>query len=347
MNVAQRVRWLTTGLIADPSCYEQKLAEYVARSESRVKHLAGFLSNRNEQWSPYTQLPESILGLLIRLLGTRYTSYRSSGSSFVSPSMEVSDLVARLIARLGAIPTELATNELEKLIEMDELPEWNKTLRRALYHQLARRREANFLHPNVQQVNRTLQNSEPANVADLVALTLDHIRDLSKRIRDTNTNDYKQYWNLDERGKPVNRRHEEACRDAFLSDLRDRLAPQNVDVQPEGQYAENKRADIRVSVGGADGFNVPIEIKCNDHRDLWHAMHSQLKSKYTRDPGAYGYGVYLVFWFGTGCTPPPPEGTSPKTAVELESRLQATLTSREEQRQISIAVIDCSVPVQK
>jgi hypothetical protein len=347
MNVAQRVRWLTTGLIADPSCYEQKLAEYVARSESRVKHLAGFLSNRTEQWSPYTQLPESTLGLLIRLLGTRYTPYRISGSSFVSPSMEVSDVVGKLIARLGAIPTELATNELEKLIEMDELPEWNKTLRRALYHQLARRREANFLHPNVQQVNRTLQNSEPANVADLVALTLDHIRDLSKRIRDTNTNDYKQYWNLDERGKPVNRRHEEACRDAFLSDLRDRLAPQNVDVQPEGQYAENKRADIRVSVGGADGFNVPIEIKCNDHRDLWHAMHSQLKSKYTRDPGAYGYGVYLVFWFGTGCTPPPPEGTSPKTAVELESRLQATLTSREEQRQISIAVIDCSVPVQK
>ena len=51
----------------------------------------------------------------------------------------------------------------------------------------------------------------------------------------------------------------------LLSDLRTRL-PTGVDAQPEGPYARDKRADIRVACGD---FEVPVEIKKNRHRDLW------------------------------------------------------------------------------
>ena len=117
-----------------------------------------------------------------------------------------------------------------------------------------------------------------------------------------------------------------------------------IEAQREGNYADNKRADIRVSFGGANGFNVPIEIKKDTHDDLWRAIHEQLVLKYVRDPGAAGYGIYLVFWFGgKGMRPPSDGGKKPRSAKELEDRLRQTLTPEESYR-IQICVIDCALP---
>ena len=111
-----------------------------------------------------------------------------------------------------------------------------------------------------------------------------------------------------ERGeKPSTPKHEDTCRDALLSDLR-RVLPQEIDAQPEGQYANDKRSDIRVFFSG---FNVPVEIKKNNHRDLWKAIKNQLIAKYTQDPNSNGYGIYLAFWFGRKYTQREPSGTQP------------------------------------
>ena len=121
------------------------------------------------------------------------------------------------------------------------------------------------------------------------------------------------------------------------------MLPLEIDVQPEGRYADDKRADIRVSHGHR---NVPIEIKRSCHRDLWSAIRSQLIARYTRDPGAGGHGIYLVFWFGVteGCRPTPPaQGTPPANSRVLEHRLQSTL-SGDEQLKIRICVIDVTGP---
>jgi hypothetical protein len=187
---------------------------------------------------------------------------------------------------------------------------------------------------------RTLRNEQPANVADLAALTLDVLRDLAKEIRHSATDDYLQLWNETPRRKPTRPKHEDACRDALLSRLESRLRRLDVGAQPEGHYAEDKRADVRVS---SSGFNVPIEIKKNSHRDLWHAIHTQLIAKYTRDPGAGGCGIYVVLWFGARLTTNPREGGKPRSPAELEQRLESTL-SAEEARRISVCVIDASAP---
>ena len=86
---------------------------------------------------------------------------------------------------------------------------------------------------------------------------------------------------------------------------------------------------------------MPIEIKKNNHPDLWNAIRTQLIAKYTREPAAAGQGIYLVFWFGREYTQPDPSGTRPGTPGELRAGLEATL-SDEEARRISVCVIDVS-----
>lgn len=73
-----------------------------------------------------------------------------------------------------------------------------------------------------------------------------------------------------------------------------------------------------------------------------------LPAFYTRDPGAGGYGIYLVFWFGRDHCQTPESGRRPQDAAELAERLRETLSrdeaSREEARKISICVVDVSPP---
>ena len=72
---------------------------------------------------------------------------------------------------------------------------------------------------------------------------------------------------------------------------------------------------------------------------------NQLIAKYTPDPGAAGYGIYLVFWLGNEPEPcqMPESGPRPKSAAALEERLRDTL-SPEEARLISVRVIDIARP---
>ena len=145
--------------------------------------------------------------------------------------------------------------------------------------------------------------------------------------------------------RPTDPRPEDACRDALLSDLELRLARLGIDAQPEGVYAEDKRADIRVSFAG---FNVPVEIKRSCHDDLWEAVGEQLIAKYTRDPGAAGFGIYLVLWFGDTekCRPTKHGDWSPETSEDVRRRLEESLPE-EERWLISICVADVSIPPER
>jgi hypothetical protein len=343
MNVAQRAHWLAAGLIADPDNYQKNLKEFTQGNEKRTQHLAAFLADRHDQWSPLGDLPVSTVGLLVRLIGRYFAPYSLEGSSWVSPAMSAADFVNRLINHLGANPGKETTDIIDLLLEDSDLLKWHNALQRAQFEQRAARREAGFRHPGIVQVSSTLNNGVPANAGDLAALVLDLLQDMADRIRNGSTDDYRQFWNEGPHRQLESPKHEDACRDALLSDLQQQLAPHGVDAQPEGHYADDKHADIRVARGGMDGFAVPIEIKKNSHTNLWHAIHDQLIAQYTRDPPADGFGIYLVFWFGADKTKPPPSGRRPATAEEMVDRICATL-SVEERRKISICGIDVTKP---
>lgn len=346
MGTAQRVCWLAAGLLASAkvasadsaALYRNRLEQYVDGNERRARHLADFVVRAVDV--PFSTLRErldvSTLQLLVRLIGSVHRPA-------LGPLDSMSDLVRGLMDQIASVPTAEAAGALAALCKDDALRPWRPALVDAADQQGAVRRDAEFRHPGAAQVLKTLDNRSPANAADLAALTVDLVEEISRNIRDGNTNDRNQYWNQDSRDRwPLGPKHEDDCRDALLSDLQQRMDRLGVDAAPEGHYAESKRADIRVSHGG---FNVPVEIKKSSHRDLWSAIGNQLIAKYTRDPGAAGYGIYLVFWFGNEPKPckMPESGPRPKSAAALEDRLRDTL-SPEEARLISVRVIDVARP---
>lgn len=342
MSAAQRIYWLACGLMIAPSGYEAALAAHVGASKALRSHLGAFLHDRERRPGFKADLPESSLALLIELLAPDSPPDHPLGAHWVSAAMQTADEVRAFIDMLGGSPSEAASRELERLVVRPELAPWHNRLRHAVQAQRVARRKAEFRPPTVVEVCRTLANREPANAADLAALAGDHLRDLARKIRDGSTNDYLQYWSYDAKGKPERPKPENDCRDILLSDLKERLGRLGIDVVPEGYYAEGKRADIRVSCGRATGFNVPIEIKKDSHADLWRAIREQLIERYTRDPGADGFGIYVVFWFGGKNMPLRQEGR-PRNAAELEERLRQTLSTRES-HYISVCVIDCALP---
>ncbi len=348
MSVAQRVHWLVAGLCVAPESYVEPLESYVAGKERRIRFLAEAVTGQFST-SPDLKYRQSApaLRLLIQLVGTSYRPYSHDADSdegiMVTSEMTAADRVQDCIEQLASITTGDASFALEALSSDNDLRPWHSLLMDAAYRQKAARREAEFAYSNTARVLETLASGAPANVADLAALTLEHLNEIARTIRAGNTSDWKQYWNVDHYSRPQNPRPEDACRDALLSDLRNRLMRLDIEVQPEGCYANDKRADIQVSCAG---FNVPVEIKRSCHRDLWSAIRSQLMACYVVDPGTDGHGIYLVFWFGDteDCRPTPPAIGSPVVApLELEDRLSSIL-SAEERRKIRIRVIDVSDP---
>lgn len=344
MDPAQRVYWLGCGLMIAPNAYEAALAGHIGKSGVRKRYLAGFLHSRGEHRLVDAVLPETTLALLIEMLVPDCSPEHPRGAHWVSPAMNTADLVRSLIDTLGGCPSETATRELDRLLAASTLSQWHNFLRGALHSQRIARRKASFRPLGAEDVSRTLANLQPTSAADLAALAFDHLRDIARKIRDGNTNDYRQYWSYGEDNKTlIKPKPENDCRDALLSDLNERFNKLGIEAQKEGYYAEDKRTDIRVSFGGASGFNVPIEIKKDNHNDLWTAIHEQLIAQYVRDPGTDGYGIYLVFWFGGKGMRPPPDGKKPRSAEELEDRLRGTL-KLEEKHRIFICVIDCAPP---
>lgn len=334
MNVAQQARWLAAGLITASEKYLGLAETFADNSKYRIRHMAALFRT----WLIPIDFP--VASLLIRLVGGCSDPDDLHAQGYVTPAVENSRLVRDLINRLSGSPDNAASEVLNDLVNDQTLRCWSEVLSRARESQRVISRDTSYRHPTVEQVRHTLDGATPANAGDLAALIVDRLGELTLRIRTANTDDWTQYWNEGQHRKPLKPKYEEACRDALLSDLR-QLLPDDVDAQPEGQYAGDRRGDIRVSYDAA--FHVPIEVKKSSHPKLWSAIDDQLISYYTSDPKTGGFGIYLVFWFG----PDPefiqvsPDGSRPEDPDKLKEQLQATLSS-EKARKISVCVVDVS-----
>lgn len=342
LDSAQRGRWLATGLLLDPEKHEMPLARYVGNNEARALGVASLFKT----WPTLTQqqpdLSLSATALLIRLLAPHLSPDRPQGVHGVSSAMDAADRVRTLISNVGANPSVEAGNALDALLADERLHAWHGLLR---HHREAQRivvREAHFRRASAVGIVYALANAQPANTADLHALLVQHLRDMARDDRDGNAMGYLRYWNVDSHGRPTDPRPENECQKRLYELLKERLRASGVDLQREHQRRENKRADISASFGGVGGFNVPLELKVESNPGLWRELRGQLMAHYVRDPGAEGYGIYLVFWFGGKNLPVAADGGKrPASALELENRLRATLQAVERQF-IEVVVLDCS-----
>lgn len=343
MTVGQQVRWSATDALISQGGRLQEVKPHLVGSEVRVKHLAQFLSS---VWDRHDRRPSTLseindpitLSGLIEILG-RWCSAPFFQSGHYTLKVETSGLIVRLINQLASAATQEARQALERLIAEADLAGWQDQLSGAYDRQSVAYRDACYRHPGILEVEHTLRDEAPAHVADLWALLGDRLEHFSERVRTDSRNVWRQFWNVDESGRPTDPRPENACRDVLLAELDPRLPP-GVYLEPEASHAADWRADLGAQYGD---FSVPIEIKRDRHRDLWRGLRSQLIGQYTIDPASSGHGLYVVLWFGDGRVHPPPVGKRPRTPDELRERLAQDLT-QDEALKVSVVVIDVSKP---
>ena len=325
--------WLAAGYLVAPERYREDL-RCLADDEDGLKSLAMFVAAGRFPKDFSQRFAVGDFEPLVAALGAALRGAGLTESAYWSTT--------DLIATLGGDPSAAATEALEALSSVSDAEPWEPAIADATERQARKRREHEYRHSDIGKVVQTLDKGTPANAGDLAALVFDELEDLSLKIRDRSTSDWRQHWNADRHNRPTSPKPENACRDALLSDLQERLGRLGIDAQPEGVYAEDKRSDIRV---GFARFHVPVEIKRSCHRDVWTAVRSQLIAKYTRDPGAAGYGIYLVLWFGDTekCRPAKCGGWSPETAEDVRLRIRQSLDDREG-RLISVCVVDVAKP---
>ncbi|MFI3120829.1 MAG: hypothetical protein QX203_12715 [Methylococcaceae bacterium] len=343
MDLAQRIYWLATGLVIAPQIYEVQIKQTVIGKSERINHLSNFLNlNSLSDYDRY-HFPTSTKGMLIELFAPRCNPIRPRGGGFVTRAMEERDYVQFLLNSLADNPSEDSAAILADLLSQPKLSAWHDQIQSAQQTQQLSRREALFKHPNAVQVINTLSNLKPANVADLAALTVDCLDQLAAEMHGSNTDSYKQFWNVDSHGKPETPRPENICRDYLLERLNALLIKYDVIVEPEARQAKDKRTDMKLSVTNKGRvFRFPIEIKRNYHKDLWRAIHNQLIPFYTIAPETEGRGLFLVIWFNHKKLPTHPQGLPPpKSAEQLAAMLKDTLTPQE-QKLIDVFVLDVS-----
>ena len=336
MPAVQRLHWLCFGLTLAPEDYVPRLQEQLA-ARSRSQHADLVVTLTNEGVVQPDRLHADAVGALIEAIGPHCRSSLPLGGGMVSSSMRATEMVRGLFDCLASSSSPAVGSTLERLASNKALGHWTDRLRHAASLHADARREAEYRYTSTDEVVRTLAGGPPANAADLAALATDYLEEIAKRTRDGNTSDWRQYWNTSDPWTP---KVENLCRDRLLSELQIRLENKSVQALPEATYANDSRADICLSHGDV---NVPVEIKRSNHPDLWRAIEDQLISKYTRDPGAQGHGIYLVFWFGQHRCQRHPAGGKPSSAAELAERLRKTLTP-EQARKITVVVIDVSDP---
>ena len=333
MTRAQRTRWLAAGLASDPGRFLPRLSEDVGDSEKRVRDLVSFFQPPDTVPGLSAKLDFEAVKFLIRKIGALFEPIWEEGILTVRTKAAI--CVRRCIHGLANSGDEAATDALQALAPDSQLAKWRSDLERARDTQRIVRRDANYRPPGPGQVTEALRDGLPAGAADLRELVVDRLKRIAKEARDTNANLWQQFWNEDA-GKPTTPKYENTCRDALLALLRPRL-PAGCDAQPEGQYAANRRADLRISCGE---WNVPVEIKKTSHEDLWQAVRNQLLPRYTNDPATEGLGIYLVLWFGRDPKMRlSPKGKRPKTPKKLRKWLCAGLKP-EERRRTAVLVMD-------
>lgn len=355
MDVKQMATWLGVGLRLEFDRYVGRVIEFLDGGKvARLWHLVEFLVCLDDDGLGWPESQDvQTLGALVQAVASRCTPWSwtqrdvPSGTTLGVSTQDSAELAAEKLVDtwtgiLARTPDVAAGDALKALADNPRLASWQHVVEPKYSKWRIVRRVAEYEIPHLRDVQQTLGGGPPANPGDFAALLVGKLEELADEIRNGNTDDWKQYWNVDHHGRATKPRHEDPCSDALLSDLRQRL-PTGVNAEPEGHYAEDKRADIRVKY---DSRAIPIEIKKNCHRQLWSAIETQLIAKYTRDPRASGFGIYLVLWFGaehTRAVPPCRRHSKPSNPAELKRCLEEALTD-DQRRMISVVVVDVSRP---
>ncbi|CAB3794500.1 NACHT domain-containing protein [Paraburkholderia fynbosensis] len=287
--------------------------------------LAKAIEQRGQAAYDALALHPSIAARLIRVLASA-PSIRtpSDDESDDSPYSHQSAVLQRIAHLLAASLSPDAEQALRELQQAPELELWRWWLG-ALYFQRDRKvKNLAYMPPTPLEVLNVLANKAPANSRDMAELLRDHLSHFAQRIHFEETNLLDLFYDRDRKGV-LTPKSENSCRDVLLGLLRDPLALRSVQIEKESVAAAERRADMQASIFVQSGRRIlPVEIKKDNHKELWYAWRDQLEPRYMRNPSADGVGVFIVLWFGHK-TKVGPYRQKPKSAKQMAEMMSALI----------------------
>jgi len=332
-NERRRRNWLAIGLIAE---FNKTAAELTGHTLS--PELIWAVRDRSGGEGPSVPLKANQLEWLI----TRFRAlwpvvHRPDEATWGNTNgWDASDYVNSLIKRLGNDPSAAAAQAIRRLRDAPE-DGYLDTIRTVAAEQARLRVETSYAPPTLEAIVAITRDVAPVTIPDLQEFMLEELDVVQRMVFSDDVESWRGFY--DDRHIPHN---EEWCRDHLLLLLRQTC--RDVTLTPEVHVGGDKEVDIGCAVGR---LRMPIEIKCQWHRDLWHAADSQLDKLYSQDWSAEGYGIYLVLWFGHQDDPskrlrtPGRERAIPTSPRDLQQMLasssQAALDGR-----VAVVVMDLS-----
>jgi hypothetical protein len=350
----QRISWLVAQL-PYRAVAAKDLVEWVGKNERRSIAMDMALEQQGILRHVAAGLPPVATRLLIEVLAPIASQEPRTDSDPIVGSLYLGANLRSLLALLSSDPSQQAHDELMRLADFPRLGRWKDAVLHSIRTQQSVAREAKFKAAEPAEVAGVLSNKLPANSADLRALVVWHLKDIEKNLHGANNASTRQFWHWEMKNKhrlPKSPFDENECRDVLQRELEARLKPLNIHVEREPSSAADTRADMRVKLPDlGHRIALPIEVKKEDHRKLWTAWRDQLQRKYTTDPAANGFGLYLVLWFGHspkqapegGSTRRASDGTKPICATHLQDLLVERIPL-EHRHQIAVHVMDLSWP---
>jgi len=269
MDIAQRAHWLCAGIYAARDHCLGLLEKFLSTGqESRYHRVLSFLvpDNGNLILQNIDEWSSKEISRLILALGKRVSHPDSQNEAHLLSKEEINSnkfhsLLTPWLLELSRRGDHDSIEALESLATNPDMYVWQQEIVRTQEEWNRERRISNRPYLSLEEVQKSIRGGPPASAADLTALTTDVLEYLADHIRNGQTNEWLQYWCRDPNTKkPSKPQHEKDCRDVLLSHLNAKLNIYQVNGEPEERYADEKRADIRISYGSAN-LVIPIEIK--------------------------------------------------------------------------------------
>ena len=333
--------WLSIAFVID----FDKHREVLQNAAIKNHHLLWYIKERisidgsvsEKRGQPLTEFSLEQLTFIIQSFAESYPDEKEPDGSWSGDRnlWDASNFLKKIIRAISQIPSNEARDQLKSLLD-SKLHHYANEIKRGITYQIRNHYNTKVL--TVDQLQAVLKDGLPETVDDMRIWFANRIETLQAQLHGSDTDMRAVYWN--DRGP----QKENYCRNRLIDHI-SRNLPESIQVAPEPQMPENKRADIALR---RNQIKLPIEIKGQWHSDLWNAASKQLAEKYSCDWESRGRGVYIVLWFGHDSEMSPtkaPNNTEPpKTFKELQGLLIEHLPDELSSR-IDVYVIDVSKPL--
>lgn len=288
---------------------------------------------------------------MMSLILTSWVAYRFSysfpktdmptgGFSGSRHPYDASNFINFCLTEVSNITTYEAHAELKKLKNCVH-SSYTTFITNLLAEQANNIRDANYQAPMLADLLNIFQNKAPLKCKDLKTLILELLDEIQNKVKSSELDTYKMFYEDGESKKPRKPHGENYCRDRLADLLKPYVEPYQFRLDTEKYMPDDKRADL---VCNSSKMQLPIEVKGQWHDDLWTAMNDQLGDLYLKHHESQGQGIYLIFYFGENSTKKPKRSSKykPQSALQLQESLSACI--KEEYKEgIDVFVMDLSV----